>query len=139
MTLIQHFKSLAEANCPDYHFEYESERMMNERADDTPFPCVFFEEYTDGKVTQARYGWKEQTLVELSFMKLSEFQCDALERERIRQDIKDNAVFPFLSALQSSEIIDPIIDISILPEPPRFDSNCVSVLVRFYAIRRICL
>lgn len=137
MMLIDKIRSLVEASCPGFHFVYETERMMNERADDSPFPCVFFEEYTDGKIIN-RYGRREQVLVELSFMRLAEFQCDAVVRERIREDMKTNAVIPFLDALERSGYIDPVSEYTLMPEPPRFDANCVSLLLRFYATSRLC-
>lgn len=137
MALLEKIKTLVEASCPGYHFIYETDRMMNERADDSPFPCVFFEEYTDGRIIN-RYGWKEQVTVELSFMKLAEFQCDAVVREHIREDMKRNAVIPFLRALERAKIIDPVSEYTLMPEPPRFDANAVSLLLRFNATYRLC-
>lgn len=137
MALLEKIKTLVESSCPDYHFIYETDRMMNERADDSPFPCVFFEEYTDGRITN-RFGWKEQITVELSFMRLAEFQCDAVVRERIREDMKRNAVIPFLRALERAKIIDQVSEYILMPEPPRFDANAVSLLLRFNASYKLC-
>lgn len=137
MTLLENIKKLVEESCPGFSFIYETERMMNERADDQNFPCVFFEEYTDGKITSG-YGWRETTLVELSFMRLAEFQCDAIERERIREQIKSEAVLPFLKSLERAMIGDEIKEFTLMPEPPRFDANCVSLLLRFNITIKIC-
>ena len=98
---------------------------------------MFFEEYTDGRIIN-RYGWKEQVTVELSFMKLAEFQCDAVVRESIREDMKKNAVIPFLRALEQAKIIDRVSEYILMPEPPRFDANAVSLLLRFNATYKLC-
>lgn len=137
MALLEKIKTLVEASCPGYHFIYETDNMMNERADDMPFPAVFFEEYTEGRISR-RYGWKKSVTVELSFMRLAEFQCDALVRESIREDIERNAVIPFLRALEQDKTFDPVSEYILMPEPPRFDANCVSVLLRFNATYKIC-
>ena len=127
----------------DYKFIFETERLMNVRADDKEFPLVFWEEYTDGSVSFDGYGrGKERVRCELSFMRLAprdNYQCDAIERERIRQQIKEEIVYEFIKRL-SSESVDYLqqTDFEVVAEPPRFDAVVISVLVRFNLERFIC-
>lgn len=137
MTLIDTIKQLVEDSCPGFKFQFDTERMMNVLSDDEKFPCVFFEEYTDGSINLS-YGYTEKHLVELSFMNLAEFQCDAIEREHIREELKQNAVIPFINALQSSRKFDEVKSFILMAEPPRFDANAVSLLLRFEVSFRIC-
>lgn len=138
MALLSTIKSIVEQACPGYLFEFETSNMMNVRADDKVFPCVFFEEYSsDGKYI-ARYGWRKQVLIELSFMKLADFQCNATDREALREEIEAEAVIPFMDAFNASGIFEPVNEFICYPEPPRFDANAVSVMLRFYATYKIC-
>ncbi len=137
MTLLERLRALCcEAN-PAYRFEFESQKMMNVKADDDRFPCVFFEEYVNGRYLR-KYGWKKSVQVELSFMRLAPFQCDAAERERLRGLIEQEAVIPFVGALNASPLFDAVDEFTCLAEPPRFDANAVSVLVRFWATFDLC-
>ena len=121
-------QSIAAAACPDYHFVFETSRMMNVEADDSPFPCVFMDEYYESGYA-FRYGWKRTARLELSFMKLAEMQCDAVER-------------PFLQKLEESGYFESIevngTAISSPNEPPRFDANAVSVFLRMTVTFRDC-
>lgn len=137
MTLLERIRELCRAANPDYRFEFESGKMMNVRADDDRFPCVFFEEYVNGRYAQ-KYGWKKSVQVELSFMRLAPFQCDAEERERLRERIEQEAVVPFIESLNKSGLFGPVNEFACLAEPPRFDANAVSVLVRFWATFDLC-
>lgn len=138
MKLLNTIRELVEKSAPGYSFEFETEKMMNVRADGKAFPCVFFEEYSNEGKYLSRYGWRKQVLVELSFMRLAEFQCDAVERERIRERIEAEAVLPFMDAVNDSGVFEPVEEFACYPEPPRFDANAVSVLLRFRATYKIC-
>lgn len=137
MTLLERIRELCTAANSAYRFEFENEKMMNVKADDERFPCVFFEEYVNGRYTQ-KYGWKKSVQVELSFMKLAPFQCDAEVREHLREEIEREAVLPFIEALNTSSVFGRIDEFTCLAEPPRFDANAVSVLVRFWATFDLC-
>lgn len=138
MRLLETIENLVKASCPGYSFEFDTDRMMNVEADDIKFPCVFFEEYTDGRISGV-YIKKKQVTVELSFMDLAEFQCGARARENIRERLEQNAVLPFINALEASEVFDQISDFTIMAEPPRFDANCVSLLLRFDVTFGLCV
>ncbi len=138
MKLLETIENLVKASCLGYSFEFDTDRMMNVEADDMKFPCVFFEEYTDGRLFGA-YLKKKSVTVELSFMDLAEFQCDAREREHIRERIEQDAVLPFIKALEASGDFDQISDFTLMAEPPRFDANCVSLLLRFEVTFDVCL
>lgn len=138
MTLIQTIKELIEQSCNGYSFQFDTDRMMNVLSDDQKFPCVFFEEYTDGSINLG-YGYHEKHIVELSFMDLADFQCDAIEREVIRERLKQDAVIPFIKALQGSGKFEEINSFVLMAEPPRFDANAVSLLLRFEVKFPLCL
>ena len=138
MKLLETIENLVKQSCPGFSFEFDTDRMMNVEADDKAFPCVFFEEYTDGRLGGAFMKSKTVT-VELSFMDLAEFQCDARERECIRERLEETAVFPFVRALEDSEDFTEVSDYTIMAEPPRFDANCVSLLLRFEVTYPVCL
>lgn len=138
MRLLETIENLVKASCPGYSFEFDTDRMMNVEADDIKFPCVFFEEYTDGRISGV-YIKKKLVTVELSFMDLAEFQCDARVRENIRERLEQNAVLPFINALEASEAFDQVSDFTIMAEPPRFDANCVSLLLRFDVTFSLCV
>lgn len=137
MGVFSTIKRLVEDNVPGYSFQFDTDKMMNVLADDEKFPCVFMEEYTDGGILDG-YRLTESRTVELSFMDLAEFQCDAVVREEIRDRMKEEAVYPFIKALQDCREFEPINNFRLLPEPPRFDANAVSLLLRFEAKFRIC-
>lgn len=140
MTLLEIIRNIATAACPGYNFIFETSRMFNVDADDVAFPCVLMDEYYDSSY-MFRYGWKRQVRLELSFMKLAEFQCDAIEREALRDRIREEAVKPFLDALEASgqfESIQTGTSISSPNEPPRFDANAVSVFLRINLTFRDC-
>lgn len=137
MTLLERIRTLCQAANPAYRFEFESDKMMNVKADDGRFPCVFFEEYVNGRYLR-KYGWKKSVQVELSFMRLAPFQCDAAHREQLRAQIEQEAVIPFVEALNASSLFDAVDEFTCLAEPPRFDANAVSVLVRFWVTFDLC-
>lgn len=141
MTLMEKIKTIAEAACPGYHFVFETSRMMNVEADDAPFPCIFMDEYYESGYAY-RYGWKRTARLELSFLKLAEMQGDAIEREALRDEIRAEAVKPFLEALEASGYFESIEQngtaISSPNEPPRFDANAVSVFLRLTVTFRDC-
>ncbi len=138
MALLEKIRTLVGEACPDYTFQFETERMMNVRADDQVFPCVFFEEYSaDGKYV-GRFGWRKRVMVELSFMKLAPMQCDAVLREALREEIEAEAVLPFIEAFNRCGDFMPVEEFTCYAEPPRFDANAVSVLLRFWAEFKLC-
>lgn len=137
MTLLERMRELAAKACPDYRFEFETARMMNVDADDKAFPCVFFEEYTEAQYVNS-YGWRKRALVELSFMRLAPFQCGAELREELRDKIEQEAVLPFISALNTEGTLGTVTEFTCLPEPPRFDANAVSLLLRFWVTMPTC-
>lgn len=140
MKLLKTIENLVKQSCPGYGFEFETDRMMNVNADDCPFPCVFFEEYTDGRISFGNYGMAQKTVtVELSFMDNAEFQCNAVDRERIRERIEEESVIPFLRTLENSQEFVSHSDYTIMAEPPRFDDNCVSLLLRFDVTYNLCI
>lgn len=142
MTLIDRIKSICQTAIPAYAFEYETSKMMNVRADDRTYPMVFLEEFPsqDGRII-LHYGRKKAVVVELSFMRLCDrenFQGDAIDRERIREQIEEEAVLPFIEAFNASGQFEPVEEFRVTPEPPRFDAAAVSVLLIFEAKYKLC-
>ena len=142
MTLIDRIKDLCQTAIPTYAFEYETSKMMNVRADDRPYPMIFLEEFPsqDGRYI-LHYGRKKAVVVELSFMRLCDrenFQSDAIDRERIREQIEEEAVLPFIEAFNASGLFEPVEEFRVTPEPPRFDAAAVSILLIFEAKYKLC-
>ena len=137
MALIEKIQSLVTASCPGYGFEYETRKMMNEKADNLRYPLVFFQEYTNARYT-GKYNRKKTVQVQLSFQRLAPFQCDAIERERIRERIEAEAVLPFVEALDKSPYFDSVQDIDCPPEPPLYDANAVGILLSFWVTFNVC-
>lgn len=127
--LLQTIKTICAKACPEYSFEFETQKMMNERADDRAFPCIFMEEYYDVRFSNPWTLTKVAT-VELHFMKLAEMQCNAVEREELREQIEAEAVLPFIDAVNDCGVFARVEEFTCVPEPPLFDANAVSVLVR---------
>lgn len=142
MTLIEKLIEVCGKAAPSYTFQYETAKMMNENADNIQFPLIFFEEYTskDGSYS-LRLGMKKTMPVELSFMKLAprdNLHADAIVRERIRNEIEQEAVIPFIEKLNESQYFGQVTEFDITPEPCLFDANAVSLLLRFNVSFKIC-
>lgn len=113
---------------------------MNERADDKAFPCVFFDEYyTETDDNASRFGDNTVATVNIHFLKLADFQCDAVLREAIRQEIKTEALLPFVDAAKASGFFKAVRVIDRSPEPPLFDANAVGILLRIQFTYPTCL
>lgn len=137
MALLDKMRRLCNVVNPDYFFEFENENMMNVKADDDRFPVVFFEEYTESRYT-SRYGWRKQTLVELSVLKLAPMHCNATERERLREQIENEFVIPFIERLRTSTDFEEVTQVDAFPIPAAFDANATGVMLRFWATERVC-
>jgi len=137
MAILSKIKEICNDAVPEYGFEFEHSKMMNVKADNASFPLIFFEEYTDGKITQ-QMGLKKAVMVELSFMRLCPMHNDAVDREAMREQIEVEAILPFIKKLQESPYFEPVKEFSCMPEPPRFDANTVSVMLRFWVTYRLC-
>ena len=137
MAILSKIKEICNSAVPEYGFEFEHSKMMNVKADNASFPLIFFEEYTDGKITQ-QMGLKKAVMVELSFMRLCPMHNDAADREMLREQIESEAILPFIKKLQESQYFEPVKEFSCMPEPHRFDANAVSVMLRFWVRYRMC-
>lgn len=136
LTIIRDLCEEANAN---YTFEFENERMENINADNLPFPLAFFEEYTESRYMMAGFGMQKETLVELHLMRLCPMQCDAIVREQLREQIESEFVIPFLRLLNKRSNIYKVSEVSVAtPIVPRFDSNAVDVMLRFWLRTNVC-
>lgn len=143
MKVLEKIRQVCRQAVPGYGFEFETEKMMNVLADDIQFPLIFWEEYTmsDGRYAEGTRGMTKTVPVELSFMKLGPLDNpnpDAVERERLREEIEEEAIRPFIEALSKDPDIFPVKEFVITPEPPRFDANAVCLLVRFSLTYKLC-
>lgn len=143
MKLLETIREVCSKAVPHYGFEFETEKMMNVLADDASFPLIFWEEYTlqDGRIAEGVRGMTKTIPVELSFMKLGPLDNpnpDAIVRERLREEIEDEAIRPFIEKLNSCGLVAPVKEFVITPEPCRFDVNAVSVLLRFSVTYKLC-
>lgn len=137
MALLEKIRRLCAAANPDYTFEFENENMMNVKADDDRFPIVFFEEYTEGRYS-SRYNWQKQTRVELSVYKLAPMQCDAIVRERLREEMENEFIIPLLERLRTSTDFMEVTEVDANYIPQVFDSNATGIMLIFWVTERIC-
>lgn len=137
MTLLQSLQSVCDT-IKEYGFIFEEARMMNVKADNKPFPCIFFEEYRDGKYN-VKYGIAKTTRVQLYFMKLVPMHSDAISRETLREQIEREAVKPFIKAYNESGLFNEVLEWRFFTPPPRFDVNEVSIMLQFDCVTRNCL
>lgn len=140
MNLIETIRQIAEGACPGYGFQYETQKMMNVDADYQRFPCIFFDEYyTETEDLVARYGDATTASIELHFLRLSEFQDDAINRAKVRELIKGEALKPFIKAVKDSGMFKRVRVLSYSPEPPLFDANAVGIMLRIELTYPDCL
>lgn len=137
MAILEKIKELCEQTNLDYKFVFESAEMMNRKADDVHFPVAYFEEYNDARIRKG-FGLHKQVRVELHLLRLAPFQCSALVREKIREQIEAEFALPFIERLNRSGHFDQVSEFDCMPVPPMFDANAVGVMLRFWASYKIC-
>ena len=130
MSILSKLQSIAESACPNYTFQFETKNMMNVDADDQLFPCIFVDEYYDGRYIKTGNRRYKQVAVDIHFLDLCDMQNTAMEREAIRERIEREALMPFMEALNADGMFLSVDDYSCSPEPPLFDANAVGLLVR---------
>lgn len=106
---------------------------MNALADDSVFPCIFFEEYKEGAY-ELKYYVEKRTRIQLYFSKLCQLDNTAEERERIRETIEAEAVRPFIGAYNQSPLVASVSQWQFFTPPPRFDANEVSIMLQWDAV-----
>lgn len=137
MALLDKMRRLCAAVNPDYLFEFENEKMMNVKADDDRFPVVFFEEYTESRYT-SRFGWRKQTLVELSVFKLAPMHCNASVREALREEMESEFIIPLIGELRANSMFEEVTQLDAFPIPEAYDANATGVMLRFWVTERVC-
>lgn len=124
---------IVDASGTPYGFYYDNRQMMNVKADNVPFPLIWFEEYTEGNIN-TRFWLRRTHTIRLYFCKLCQMHNEGLERFALQKELLDEAVIPFIENFQlSPEIFLPVEDFRYLPTPPQFDANEVSVVLAFDA------
>lgn len=132
MTVLQTIEQLC-SQIPGYSFAFEEGAMFNVDADNSPFPCIFFEEYREGTYRTQHY-LEKVTRIQLYFCKLCEAGNTAVERERIREQIEEEAVKPFIRLYNANpQLFANVTDWKFFTPPPRFDANEVSIMLQFDA------
>lgn len=133
--LIEHEVEGGESTfTPRYGFIFEERKMFNVVADNTLMPCVFLEEYRDGRYN-VKFGIKKHTTVQLSFMKLCPFDGDAIDREAQRNTIEVEAVIPFIESFNNLRPFqEELQEFKFFTPPPRFDTNEVSIMLQFEVV-----
>lgn len=137
MALLEKIRRLCNATNPDYHFEFDSEKMMNVKADDARFPVAFFEEYREIRYASS-YGWRKRTLIELSLLKLAPMHCDATFREQLREEIEWEFIVPFLERLRTTTDFEEVKEVEAFSIPQAFDANDTGIMLRFWVVERVC-
>lgn len=141
---------------PGYYATYEEQTMMNIRADRIPyqkgpheqdiptkligFPdgemipkpllgFAYIEEFRQGKYSKERFWRSESTRIQIWFCKATQFQNNAIIREKQRQAIKSEIVIPFISEFEKSNLFTPVDTWNWYAPPSRFDMNEVSIML----------
>lgn len=132
MTIVQAIKSICD-KVAGYSFEFEEAKLMNVKADNKPFPCIYFEEYRGGSYTTV-YVLKKVTTVELYFMKLAPVDSDAMAREELRESIEEESIKLFITEYNKSGLFGEVKEWKFLTPPPKFDANEVSIILQFSCV-----
>ena len=117
---------------------YEEAAMMNIRADAIPRDSgfVYVEEFKEGTYEITKYGFLfKRTRIRLYFCRFVDFQADAVERERIREQIEDEIVLPFFKEITAAD--QNITEARFYNPLPRFDANEVSIMLEFTATEQM--
>ena len=135
--ILEVVRRLCEKACPEYTFAFEDRSAMNVKADNIPFPSVYFEEYRRGWYTLPYFNQKT-TVAELYFCKSGPMHDDGFNREKLRLEIEAEAVKPFLKLLRDTDWLQrngiyfsEIKKVDFFTPPPRFDANEVSIMLQF--------
>lgn len=141
MTILERITDLLKQANPDYTVVYEESSMMNIKADklEETASFVHIEEFRKGLFINPRYvDLKRQVSMQLYFSKFTQFQNDAIERERLRVQIENEIVLPFIRLYKNSRVFDDVSSWGCDYPLPRFDANEVSVLLTFNCSLNIC-
>lgn len=144
-TTRQALKSLLEQTCPDWVVTYEAGRLMNTksrqlRADDK---FIYIEEFTSGRyIRRTGRPRKEMKRVQIYFCKYKSddepntrdragaVDASAELREAVREEIKAQAVNPFLDAFYASAaFLDKPDEVRFAHPLPRFSDREISIMI----------
>lgn len=141
MTLPEFLEQIAKRGCPGYSWYFDIRQMQNVTADDCNFPAIFMEEYYSSRVVQRNYTQKRELTIELHFQQLVPMQGVALDREAVRDTLRETGVEKFIEAYNSYAAeagLDGIQEWQDDPEPPMFDANATGVLARLTLLFPTC-
>lgn len=133
MTIPELLEQIAQTACPGYHWYYDIQQMQNVEADDANFPAIWMEEYYAERSVMAGYTRMRELTIEVHFQHLVPMQGIAIEREQVRERLRNTGVAPFVESYNMRarqngwpEVQEWQAD----PEPPMFDANATGVLLR---------
>lgn len=131
--MIQKLKSIIQSANPDYLVEFEESSMMNVKVDNYPDGAKFtyIEEYRQGRYFKESYVNKKATIFQIYFCKFTEFQNDADEREKLRNEIESEIVLPFMESYNKSGLFEKAEIFQFYTPLSRFDANEVSIMLQF--------
>ncbi|MDR2066110.1 MAG: hypothetical protein LBP85_10450 [Prevotellaceae bacterium] len=133
MTILEAIKEICNTAVPTWKLYFDDRQLMNVKADSSPFPLIFFEEYRQGNY-RIKYFIEKTTLVELYFCKLCPMHNNGTEREHLRVQIEAEAIMPFIREFKRrSDLFEDISEFKFFTPPPRFDANEASIMLQFNA------
>lgn len=154
--MVSEIQALLTAINDEYTFTYEESAMMNIKIDeykkyaDVIDPdtnevigqkiasFVYLEEFTSGRLIKEGYHNVRVQKCQLYFCKFADFQCDASQRESLRDLMFEEIIYQFWEAIQHLPMINAN-TMSYITPLPRFDANEVSVMVEFeYKTQILC-
>lgn len=133
MVLFEKLIQLLETVNPEYFYTYEEKSLMNVIVDKLTRkqPYAYIEEFRSGKYTKQKYWRGKQTKIQIWFCRATNFQNDAIEREKQRVQIEKEVVIPFIEAYEASNLFGTVDSWEWATPPSRFDENEVSIMLQF--------
>ena len=133
--IIEKLKEVINAANADYEVVYDEATMFNVQADafETNYKFAYIEEFREGEIS-GKYNLNESTKMQIAFGQITKIQLTALEREEIRDTIKQEIVMPFIEAFNSSNVFEKVNSFKTYTPLARFDANEVSVILEFNCV-----
>ena len=135
--ILEKLTEVINAANASYIIEYEEASMFNVRADKfiKGFKFAYIEEFKEGEINLSKsYFYNELTKIQVSFSQISENRLTALQREQIRDNIKEEIVRPFIALYNKNNNFERVNKFKIYSPLARFDANEISIVIEFDCI-----
>ena len=133
MTLPEFLCDIVKEACPGFTWYYDIRQMQNVTADNGVFPVAWMEEYYAERSIVSGYSRARELTIEIHFQDLVPMQGVALDREKVRDALRQSGVSPFIREYNRRSLVYGMPEVQEWqadPEPPIFDTNATGVLLR---------